>query len=438
MINVVPYEEAWSLRFQQEKTILDRVFQYIPHVLHHIGSTAIIGSQAKPIIDILGVTSDITLIDTLSAQLEELGYEALGEYGMKQRRFFRKKNAIHLHIFEDSDPEVCRHLRFVGYVNAHSDAIRQYSELKKRLAEKHPDDIISYLLGKESWVKQIDFVAAKERTIPTVYPTLGSRKSKWTLEEIIKALHVNMHLQMTYFSKYHPSIKLVYQPDVSVVVADIADDMFNYVLSSRFTEENASQRILEILQLYRERNLPFSWWLSESEDQPKNLAALLEASGLKREERVSGMYLELYDYKPPLKKENIRRVESAELLRDFTDVIASVCNNPEIYEKIYRDVPPILYQNGAPLEMYLLYRDDVPVTTGIALFHANVMGIYYIATRPEYRRRGLGTEMMHYLLARAKSKGYHIATLEASSQGKNIYERLGFTECCRFQEYKLT
>jgi len=71
----------------------------------------------------------------------------------------------------------------------------------------------------------------------------------------------------------------------------------------------------------------------------------------------------------------------------------------------------------------------------ITVTHANVTGVYYVATIPEQRKKGFGTAMMHYLLQLAKTKGYFIATLQASKEGKNLYERLGFKECCRYQEY---
>ena len=152
MITVTPYQEIWPKRFQEEKQILNVLFQKIPVDLHHIGSTAVIGLSAKPIIDILGVTPDITLIDALNVDLEELGYEPLGEFGMKQRRFFRKKDTFHLHIFEDSDPDVCRHLRFVAYVSAHPEAVANYSTLKQKLAVENSDDMTGYLLGKVGWI----------------------------------------------------------------------------------------------------------------------------------------------------------------------------------------------------------------------------------------------------------------------------------------------
>ena len=79
--------------------------------MHHIGSTSIPTCQSKPILDLLGIVSDVTDVDH-DAQLAKLGYRPVGEFGMRRRRFFIKEAApaVNLHIFEDTDPEVDRHL----------------------------------------------------------------------------------------------------------------------------------------------------------------------------------------------------------------------------------------------------------------------------------------------------------------------------------------
>jgi ribosomal protein S18 acetylase RimI-like enzyme len=188
------------------------------------------------------------------------------------------------------------------------------------------------------------------------------------------------------------------------------------------------------MKVYQQKRIPFSWWVSEIEDNPKNLHQILEESGLKLREEETGMYLELEDFHPHASKEIIRRVD-AKTLSDFTEIISTFAGHDEVHEHLYKNLPSILYEEGSPLEMYVLYRNGIPVSTGMALFHANVVGIYYVATRPEYRKIGLGTEMMHQLVARAKARGYNVVTLQASPQGKNLYRRLGFNECCWIREY---
>ncbi|MGA8164027.1 MAG: GNAT family N-acetyltransferase [Waddliaceae bacterium] len=233
-ISVVSFSKQWSRQFEDEKEQLGEVFENFPIVFHHIGSTSIPGCSAKPKIDILGITHDITAVDRFNAAMKEMGYTPLGEYGMKQRRYFTRggKTPVNLHIFEDSDPQAARHLRFRDFLRDHPDAVMEYSKLKLGLAERYPGNMLQYCLGKETFVKRIDYQAAMNDSRKCLSHQVIDRKRAWSDEEILKAMEANMHLNMTYFAKYVPNIDIIFQPDVTLVASDIPDDTFNYVVGA--------------------------------------------------------------------------------------------------------------------------------------------------------------------------------------------------------------
>jgi GrpB-like predicted nucleotidyltransferase (UPF0157 family) len=142
---VAPHDPAWRQQFDEEAR---RLAEHLGHVvvhLHHIGSTAIPGLFAKPIIDVLMEVVDLTSLDVATPILAALGYEAMGEYGIPGRRYFRRNDASgrrthQVHAFESGTPEVERHLAFRDYMVAHSAAGRAYGDLKQTLAQRHPDD----------------------------------------------------------------------------------------------------------------------------------------------------------------------------------------------------------------------------------------------------------------------------------------------------------
>ena len=233
-IKLVAFDPLWQMQYETEKDVLKYAFGEFSITFYHIGSTSIPGCSAKPIIDILGVTSDVLLVDKFNESLEDVGFIALGEYGMKQRRFFRKRMHanVNLHIFEDSDPEVARHLRFCSYLRNHPDKTNSYSNLKQELATKDSTDITRYILGKERFIKSIDYQAAKEDTGKFWQKQSSSKKITWNQEEILAAMEANMHLQMTYFAKYLPIMNLHFETDVTVVLSEIPDDTFNYIIGA--------------------------------------------------------------------------------------------------------------------------------------------------------------------------------------------------------------
>lgn len=159
-IVLVSYTPEWELKFKEEAAALAAIFSDNLLETHHIGSTAIPGIVAKPIVDILPVVKDIQAVDSLTPSFEALGYEVRGEFGMPGRRFFVKKQdgkrTFNVHTFQEGHPDINRHLRFRDYLIAHPKDAAAYSELKKKLVEKSPTDIEQYCWGKEDFIKNID------------------------------------------------------------------------------------------------------------------------------------------------------------------------------------------------------------------------------------------------------------------------------------------
>lgn len=91
-VEVVPHNPRWRDVFEMESKLIVRAFGKNFVAIHHIGSTSISGIYAKPIVDILVEVKDITKVDEQSAAMESLGYEVMGEFGIPDRRFFRKDN----------------------------------------------------------------------------------------------------------------------------------------------------------------------------------------------------------------------------------------------------------------------------------------------------------------------------------------------------------
>jgi GrpB-like predicted nucleotidyltransferase (UPF0157 family) len=104
--------------------------------------------------------------------MESLGYEVMGEYGIPGRRYFRKDNregirTHHIHAFEAGSAEVERHLAFRDYMIAHPVDAQRYSELKRKLAEEHPQNMDGYMDGKDGFIKEMDRRAAQWRASQT-------------------------------------------------------------------------------------------------------------------------------------------------------------------------------------------------------------------------------------------------------------------------------
>jgi GrpB-like predicted nucleotidyltransferase (UPF0157 family) len=169
-IKVVAYDPSWKSQFEREANRIAHALGEIVVSLHHIGSTAIPGIFAKPIIDILLEVGDIVQLDDKRAAMEQLGYEAIGEFGIPGRRYFRKDNPSgtrthQVHAFQVNSPEIERHLAFRDYMIAHPLEAQTYSALKQRLALEHPEDIEAYMDGKDAYIKEHEARAIAWRSL---------------------------------------------------------------------------------------------------------------------------------------------------------------------------------------------------------------------------------------------------------------------------------
>ena len=162
-----PHNPDWTRQFQLEAARVTSALGSTAVDVHHIGSTAIPGIYAKPVLDLLLVVDSVTALDNKQSAIEALGYEARGEYGIPGRRFYRRDNADsdrthQIHAFETGSPQIARHLAFRDYMIAHPDAAQAYSDLKRELAAKHPNDIEAYMDGKDAFIQEVDRRAAAQ------------------------------------------------------------------------------------------------------------------------------------------------------------------------------------------------------------------------------------------------------------------------------------
>jgi len=159
-------DPSWPRRYEEEHA---RLRDLLPSVLviglEHIGSTAVPDLPAKPVIDIMGVVTDLAIArERLVGPLEAAGYAFWADNPATDRLFFVKglppsapRRTHHLHLMEDG-PASRRHLAFRDYLRTHPDEARHYAALKAQLAERFRTDREAYTQAKAAY---IDGVIAK-------------------------------------------------------------------------------------------------------------------------------------------------------------------------------------------------------------------------------------------------------------------------------------
>lgn len=164
-VKLSSFSTLWQNRFRAETRRLRRYTGNSRYVLEHIGSTAIRGLDAKPIIDMAMMIPSLSRLPLWTKRLESAGYTYKGEYGLAGRHFFTHGNPVthHLHLVAKGCEHWIRWLLFRDYLRAHPDEAQKYNKLKRALARKYASNRDAYTRAKTPLINQLLAKATKEQ-----------------------------------------------------------------------------------------------------------------------------------------------------------------------------------------------------------------------------------------------------------------------------------
>lgn len=159
IVKLAPYSSEWKSLFAQEERVLRASIGAYVVDIQHVGSTAIPGLEAKPIIDIAVAVRQLEDVEKCIEPLERLGYEYKGEEGHPGRFFFAKgdprRRTHYLHILEWNSNCWKGYIRFRDHLRQHKEAAREYARLKRELARKSQGNRDLYTPGKAEFIESV-------------------------------------------------------------------------------------------------------------------------------------------------------------------------------------------------------------------------------------------------------------------------------------------
>ena len=163
---IVDYDPDWPLEFEAERRgILAAVDGGISTVIH-IGSTAVPGLCAKPIVDIMAGVPGLREAEALLPPLSERGYDDVTKIDDSDEWFYCLGKApekpsdtmryFHLHLMREDSHDWNRHVNFRDYLRLHPETAAIYCTLKRRLAERFRDQREVYTESKTRFIREIE------------------------------------------------------------------------------------------------------------------------------------------------------------------------------------------------------------------------------------------------------------------------------------------
>lgn len=158
-IRLVTYDPRWPERFERERALLaDSIGPWASGGIHHVGSTAVPGLEAKPTIDILAGVEDLESARGCFEPLAGLGY-LYAPYLPDEMHWFCKpsprRREFHLHLVPTDSQRFRDELAFRDRLRDSPEVAREYAKLKKLLAARFRIDREGYTEGKSEFVARV-------------------------------------------------------------------------------------------------------------------------------------------------------------------------------------------------------------------------------------------------------------------------------------------
>ena len=163
-IRVVPYSKNWPDQYEVEKNLLAEALGDALVEAHHIGSTAVPGLAAVPVIDLMLVVDDLAALDAAQEALSRAGYERADDPTASGGALLRKQAQAspddvyaQAFAFPASDAhDIGRHLAVRDYLRTHKSAGGGYVNLKRMIARQSGRDYDAYCRGKKAFMQQLE------------------------------------------------------------------------------------------------------------------------------------------------------------------------------------------------------------------------------------------------------------------------------------------
>jgi len=158
-IEIVDYESSWPIRFADEQAVIRATLgPWLAGPIEHIGSTAVPGLAAKPVVDIMAAVASLDESRPAIEAASAIGY-CYAPYRPDDEHWFCKPSFalrnFHLHLVPLSSPQWSNTLAFRDFLRAHHDAAVEYELLKRSLAARYRDDREAYTEAKRPFILRV-------------------------------------------------------------------------------------------------------------------------------------------------------------------------------------------------------------------------------------------------------------------------------------------
>lgn len=228
-------------------------------------------------------------------------------------------------------------------------------------------------------------------------------------------------------------------PGISIASLGVMFQMFNAAFVSEPVETQSAleERLRTACQYFDSRGLSWAFWICEdllAAGVRRKLSRTCEAHRLRLSSEMPGMAADRIQ--PPQRKLpglEVRRVGAGASLNDFRAIGSQCFHVPFVW---FSEVFDERVAAGRDFVCWVGYREGMPVATAASVVSNGALGIYNVATSPEFRKCGYAEAITRYAIdAGMRESPARRFVLQSTAAGQRIYERMGFRPVTRVLVY---
>ncbi|MEI8143629.1 MAG: GrpB family protein [Candidatus Berkelbacteria bacterium] len=167
IVKLEKYNREWQEEFNNEKENIEKIFGDVAKSIEHVGSTAIAGLSAKPIIDIAVGVDSLEDINKIKTKILAFSHYTIKEDNADGEILMRRGTPVRLgeikpnyvthfvHIVEIDSRKYKETLAFRDFLRANNKVLKEYEALKQKLAREYENDRKAYTKSKEEFIQSV-------------------------------------------------------------------------------------------------------------------------------------------------------------------------------------------------------------------------------------------------------------------------------------------
>lgn len=201
-------------------------------------------------------------------------------------------------------------------------------------------------------------------------------------------------------------------------------------------DEYADEMVKKAEEFFGELGFRYSFWVRGHDNE--KLESILKHKGYKpsRQPGSAGMIIHEKINSVELPKGyRIKEVKSQSEIDDFIPIIKESFDKEEIVvNKMFSSKEVLIAPN---IKSFIIYNDNIPVSSAITVLSSEVAGIYYVGTLESERGKGIGSYMVRISTNKGFDEGKSAVILQASKIGESLYKKIGYKTITHYRTYKI-